>query len=34
MGGHYICSECIEDMPTCELVSMFGYEMKTAGAED
>ena len=32
--GDYICGECIDNMSTSELVSLFGYEIRTAGDED
>lgn len=30
----FICAECLDDMPLCELMSMFGYELQTAGKEE
>lgn len=32
--GEYICEECLNEMPMSALLSMFGYELQTAGKED
>ena len=30
LDGRTICEECLEEMPTGELLSLFGYSLQTA----